>query len=153
MTPALPDGLALPELAGTQVVAFVLVLGRIAPLFVLAPVLSASMLSSRTKFLAAAAFTLALTPIASHGQAIPTDPIGFALALAREIGVGLAFALALGIVTAALQAGSSLVDTTVGFSFGAQVDPMTGVRNAVIGQVYGLFATVVFLLSGGVRLM
>jgi flagellar biosynthetic protein FliR len=52
-----------------------------------------------------------------------------------------------------VQAGASLVDTTVGFSFGALLDPVTGVNNAVIGQVYSLFATMVFLLSGGVRLM
>jgi flagellar biosynthetic protein FliR len=149
----LVPGIELPQLAGAQAVAFVLVLGRVAPLFALAPVLSGSLLPSRAKFVAAGALTLALTPIASQGHVIPTDPIGFALVLAREVGVGLAFALALGVVTAALQAGTSLVDTTVGFSFGALIDPMTGVQNAVIGRVYSLFATMVFLLSGGVRLM
>jgi len=41
----------------------------------------------------------------------------------------------------------------VGFSFGALLDPVTGVQNAVLGQVYSLFAVMVFLLSGGVRLM
>jgi flagellar biosynthetic protein FliR len=153
VTLGLPAGVQLPELAGTQLVAFVLVLGRVAPLFALAPVLSGKLLPARAKFVAAAGLALALTPIASHAQQIPSDPIGFALALAREMGVGLAFALALSVVTAALQAGTSLADTTVGFSFGALVDPMSGVQNAVLGQVYSLFATMVFLLSGGVRLM
>lgn len=153
MTVGLPAGVELPELAGTQLVAFVLVLGRVAPLFALAPVLSSPLLPSRGKFVGAAALALALTPIASHGHAVPTDPLGFALALAREMAVGLAFALALGIVNAGIQAGTSLADTTVGFSFGALVDPVTGVQNAVIGQVYMIFATMVFLLSGGVRLM
>ncbi len=153
MTVGLPVGVELPELAGTQLVAFVLVLGRVAPLFGLAPVLSSPLLSSRVRFLAAAAIALALTPIASHGQAIPTDPLGFALALAREIGVGLAFALALGVINAGIQAGTSLADTTVGFSFGALLDPISGVQNAVIGQVYMIFTTMIFLLSGGVRLM
>lgn len=153
MNVGLPVGVELPELAGTQLVAFVLVLGRVAPLFGLAPVLSSPLLSSRAKFLAAAAIALALTPIASHGQQIPADPLGFALALAREIGVGLAFALALGVINAGIQAGTSLADATVGFSFGALIDPISGVQNAVIGQVYMIFATMVFLLSGGVRLM
>jgi flagellar biosynthesis protein FliR len=149
----LPAGVELPELAGTQLVALVLVLGRVAPLFAVAPILSGSFLPARAKFIAAAALALALTPIASHGQQIPTDPIGFALALAREMGVGLAFSLALAVVTAGLQAGTSLADTTVGFSFSALVDPMSGVQNAVLGQIYSLFATMVFLLSGGLRLM
>jgi flagellar biosynthetic protein FliR len=153
VTIGIPAGVELPELAGTQIVAFVLVLGRVAPLFALAPVLSSPLLPSRAKFLAAAGLALALTPIASQGQPVPTDPIGFALTLAREIGVGLAFALALGIVNAAIQAGTSLADTTVGFSFGALIDPVSGVQNAVIGQVYMLFTTMIFLLSGGVRLM
>jgi flagellar biosynthetic protein FliR len=143
----------LPELAGTQLLAFVLVLGRVAPLFTLAPVLSSPLLPSRVKFLAAAGLALALTPIASQGQPVPTDPIGFALVLAREVGIGLAFALALGVINAAIQAGTSLADTTVGFSFGALIDPVSGVQNAVIGQVYMLFTTMIFLLSGGVRLM
>lgn len=153
MNLTLPAGVGLPEFAGTQLVAFVLVLGRIGPLFTLAPVLSGSLLSNRVKFIAAAGISLALAPIAAHGRTIPTDPFGFALALAKEVGVGLAFALALGVISAAVSAGASLVDTMVGFSFGALLDPVTGVQNAVLGQVYSLFAVMVFLLSGGVRMM
>jgi flagellar biosynthetic protein FliR len=149
----IPAGFALPQIAGTNLVAFVLVLGRIGPMFTLAPVFSASLIGTRAKFLTAAAITMALTPIAAHGQTIPTDPIGFALALAKEVGVGLVFALALGVISAAVVAGASLVDTTVGFSFGAILDPVTGVQNAVLGQVYSIFAIMVFLLSGGVQLM
>jgi flagellar biosynthesis protein FliR len=149
----LPDGLALPQYAGTQLVAFVLVIGRVAPLFLLAPVFSGSLISTRVKFLAAAAITVALTPVAAHGQTIPTEPLAFALGLAKEVGVGLAFALALGTLTAAVQAGASLLDTLVGFSFGAQIDPVNGNQSAILGQVYGLFAVMVFVVSGGVRLM
>jgi len=143
----------IPELAGTQVLAFVLVLGRVAPLFLLAPILSASMLAARAKFIAAAAIALALTPIASHHHAIPTDPLSFALAFVHEAAVGLAFALALGVLAAGVQAGASLIDTLSGFSLGASLDPVTGTQNAVLGQVYSIFAVMVFLLAGGIQLM
>jgi flagellar biosynthetic protein FliR len=149
----LPDGLQLPELAGTQVVAFVLVLARVGPLFLLAPVLSSGMLAARAKFLAAAAFAVALTPIAVHGVTVPEDPVGLAQALAEEAGVGVAFALSLGVLTAAVQAGASLLDTLVGFSFGSIVDPLTGVQAAVLGQTYSMFALMIFVLTGGIRLM
>jgi len=149
----LPDGLQLPELAGTHVLAFVLVLARVGPLFVLAPVLSSSILIARAKFLAAAAFAVALAPIAARSYAIPQDPIGFAGALVQEIGVGIAFALALGVLLAAVQAGASLLDTLVGFSFGALVDPLTGVQAAVLGQIYTMFALMIFVLMNGVELM
>jgi flagellar biosynthetic protein FliR len=149
----LPAGIALPNAAGRELVAFVLVLGRLGPLFLLAPVLSAPFLPRRAKFVGAAALALALTPTAAAGQTIPTDPLAFALTLGKEVVIGLAFAVAISIATAAAAAGSSLVDTTVGFSFGAVIDPLTGNNSAVLGQVYGIFATMVFLLSGGVQLM
>ena len=70
---ALPGGLSLPQAAGTEVVSFVLVMGRVAPLFLLAPIFSAQLLAQRAKFLAAAAISIALTPLASQGRrgAIP----------------------------------------------------------------------------------
>lgn len=149
----LPGGLQLPEIASSNLVAFVLVLGRVGPFFLLAPVLSAGLLPARAKFAAAAAITLALAPIASHGHVIPQEEVGLALMLVQEIGVGIAFALALSVLAAGLSAGAALVDTLVGFSFGSLVDPITGVSAAVLGQVYALFALMVFVLSGGVRLM
>jgi flagellar biosynthesis protein FliR len=149
----LPSGISLPQYAGTEVVAFVLVLGRVAPLFLLAPVFSAQLLASRAKFIAAIGISVALTPIAAHGATIPTDPLVFGLTLAREVAIGLAFALALGILAAAVSAGASLIDTLVGFSFGALIDPVSGNQNAILGQVYTLFAMMVFLVFNGLGLM
>lgn len=149
----LPGGLQLPELAGTQLVAFVLVLGRVGPLFLIAPVLSSPLVAARARLVVAAAIAAALTPVAEHGRTLPQDPIGVVLWMVSEMGVGIAFALALGVLTAAVEAGAGLLDTIVGFSFGALVDPVTGVQSAVLGKVYSLFAAMVFVLSGGVRLM
>lgn len=143
----------IPELASANLVAFVLVLGRIGPLFLLAPVLSTNMLPARAKFAAAAAMTLALAPIASEGRAVPQDPVGLALLLVQEIGVGVAFALALSVIVGGIAFGASLVDTLVGFSFGSLVNPITGVPASVLGQFYTLLALMVLVLSGGVRLM
>ena len=139
----------IPELAGTQILAFVLVLGRVAPLFLLAPVLSSPMLVARAKFVAAAAISLALT----HHHVIPADPLVFALAFVHEAGVGLAFALALGVLAAAVQAGASLIDTLSGFSLGASLDPVTGTQKAVLSQVSSIFGVGVFLLARGMPLM
>jgi flagellar biosynthetic protein FliR len=150
---ALPAGIQLPELAGAQLVAFVLVSARIAPLFLLAPVLSSPLLPGRAKAMAALGISVALAPIASQGVRVPTDPIVLASILAQEFGVGLAFALALAVLAAAVQLGASILDTLVGFSFGSLVDPITGNNAAVLGRVYMIFATMIFAISGGVRLM
>lgn len=153
MNLTLPAGIALPQYAGTEVVSFVLVLGRVGPLFLLAPVFSAQLLAARAKFLAAVAISVALTPIAAHGHTMPTDPLAFGITFAQEVTIGLAFALALGILAAAVSAGASLIDTLVGFSFGALVDPVTGNQNAILGQVYSLFALMIFLVINGLGLM
>ena len=149
----LPAGVQLPELAGTQLVSFVLVMARVAPLFLLAPVLSASLLPGRAKFALAAGLGVALTPLTSTGLKVPDDPVLLASTLAQEIGVGIAFALALAVVAAAVQAGAGIIDTLVGFSFSSLVDPFTGLSGGVLGRVYGIVASLVFVLSGGIRLM
>jgi flagellar biosynthesis protein FliR len=131
----------------------VLVLARVGPLFLLAPVLSSGMLVARAKFIAAAGISVALTPIAAAHHPPPQDPIGFVSLLLQETLVGIAFALALGVLLAAVQAGASLLDTLVGFSFGSLVDPLTGVQAAVLGQVYTMFALMIFVLMNGVELM
>jgi flagellar biosynthetic protein FliR len=149
----LPAGIQLPELAGTQAIAFLLVLARIGPLFLLAPVLSSPLLPGRAKSIAALGMALALTPVASHGVTIPTEPFGLSTTLAQEFGVGIAFALSLAVLTAAVQLGASILDTLVGFSFGSLVDPMTGNNAAVLGRLYLIFTTRVFVVGGGVQLM
>ncbi len=52
----------------------------------------------------------------------------------KELLVGLAFAYALGALFAAVQAAGALLDTLIGFSFGAPVDPVNGNQSTVLSQ-------------------
>ena len=143
----------LPGLATNDIVAFVLVLSRVGGLFALAPVFSAKMIPLRAKVLLASAVSLALMPLASHGQHLPSDAPRIALLILKEAGVGLAFAFALAALAAAVQSGAALLDTVIGFSFAALVDPINNQQNAVLGEFYTLFATMIFLAIGGDHLM
>ena len=67
----------------------------------------------------------------------------------KELLVGVAFAFALGALFAALSAAGSLLDTLIGFSFGALVDPLTGNQSSIISQVYALVGVLVFIAIGG----
>ena len=87
-------------------------------------------------------------PVVKHGQ-IDLDPLGFGLLILKEVIVGLAFAYSLAAMFAALQAAGTLLDTLIGFSFGAIVDPVTGTQSAVIQQMYSLFGVAVFVAIGG----
>jgi len=147
------DAIQLPAIAGAQVIGFLLVLARLGGLFALAPVFSSRMIPARVKTMVAFALTLALMPIATHGHPMSPDPGNLAILLVKEFMVGLAFAMPLALVAAAVQAGASLLDTVIGFSFASTVDPITNGQNAILAQLYSLFAVMVFVLTGGDQLM
>jgi flagellar biosynthetic protein FliR len=143
----------LPQLAGANLVGFVLVLARVAPLFLLAPVFSARFIPGRAKAMAAFAIALAIAPVASRGIAPPEDVFAAAQLILKEVVVGLAFAFVISTLGAAVQAGAGLVDNLIGFSFAALVDPITNMHNAIVGQVYALFVALVFVVTGGDQIM
>jgi len=144
---------SLPSIAGTDVVAFVLVLSRVGGLFAFAPVFSSRMIPVRVKLLIAGGISLALTPVAAHGHTLPVDSLAVVPLIIQEVIVGLGFAVAIGVLSAAVQAAGSLLDTLIGFSFAALVDPINNGQAAILGQLYALFATMVLLLTGGDQIM
>jgi flagellar biosynthetic protein FliR len=131
-----------------QVAAFFLVLARVSPLFLLAPMFSSKSIPRRAKGIVAVALSVGLMPVVTHGQ-IDLDVLPFGLLIIKEVVVGLSFAYALAAMFAALQAAGTLLDTLIGFSFGAIVDPVTGTQSAVIQQMYSLFGVAVFVAIGG----
>ena len=87
-------------------------------------------------------------PVVKHGP-ITLDELGFGALLIKEIIVGLSFAFCLGAMFAALQAAGTLLDTLIGFSFGAMVDPVTGTQSTVLAQMYSLFGVAILIAIGG----
>ena len=147
------DAIQLTGLAGSSLIGFLLVLSRVGGLFVLAPGFSSRMIPARVKFVMAVAISLALTPVAMHGHPVGQDAGDLAMLIVKELMVGLAFALPLAIVAAGVQAGATLLDTIIGFSFAATIDPINNSQSAVLAQLYSLFAVMVFLLTGGDTVM
>jgi flagellar biosynthesis protein FliR len=133
-----------------QVAAFMLVLARISPLFILAPLFSSKMLPARIRGIAAVALAVGMAPIVAKlgaGDAkIPLDALSFVGLLFKEILVGMAFAFALG---ALFSLAGNLLDTMIGFAFGALVDPVTGNPGGVLSQLYSLVGVMVFVVIGG----
>jgi flagellar biosynthetic protein FliR len=139
----------LAQLGGMQTAGFILVLARISPLFVVAPLFSSRQLPPRARTIVACALAVGLTPIALHGQHVPDDVLALFGLVLKELLVGLAFALSLALLFAAVSSAGALLDMLVGFSFGAIVDPLTGNQSAVLTQLYGLVALAVFVAIDG----
>ena len=140
---------ALTALGPSTLVGFVLVLARLAPLFVVAPLFSSRLVPARVRAIAAVALALGLAPLALRGQAVPLDPLTIGGLIAKELLVGFAFAFAVGVLFSALSVAGALLDTLIGFAYGALVDPLTGNQGTVLQQLYGLVGVLVFISIGG----
>jgi flagellar biosynthetic protein FliR len=139
----------LHQFGGVQAAGFFLVLARVSPLFAVAPLFSSKQVPARVRTVVAVAITIGLTPLAMHGQQLPSEVLALAALIVKELLVGLAFSLSIAILFAAIESAGAIFDVLIGFSFGAVVDPLTGNQSAVITQVYGLVALAVFLVIGG----
>jgi flagellar biosynthetic protein FliR len=139
----------LRQIGGSNTTAFFLVLARISPLFVLAPLFSSKLVSSRIRGVIAVAVAMGLTGVAAHGQHLPTSPMPVAGLLVVQFLVGLAFAFAVGVVFAAMQGAGSLIDSLAGFSFGQMLDPIDNSQAGVISELYGLVGVILFIAVGG----
>lgn len=138
----------LARFSEQQVAAFFLVLLRVTPLFVIAPLFSSKMIPRRVKGIIATGLAVGLMPVVKHGP-IDLDPLAFGTLIFKELIIGLAFAYALAAMFAALQVAGALLDTLIGLSFGAIVDPITGTQSSVLMQMYSLFGVAILIAIGG----
>jgi flagellar biosynthetic protein FliR len=142
----------LAQFGEQQVVGFFLVLARISPLFLLAPLFSSKMLPVRARAIVAVALAIGIAPIAMNagdGAPLPLDLWTLGGLVLKEMLVGCGFAFALGALFAAIQVAGNLLDTLIGFSFGALVDPMTGTTGGALNQLYALVGVVIFVVING----
>jgi flagellar biosynthesis protein FliR len=146
----------LAQFSEQQVAGFLLVLARVSPLFLLAPLFSSKMLPPRARSVIAVALAVGLWPVAAaatrRGGAMPRIDLAawaYAALMFKELLVGIAFAFALAALFAALSAAGALLDTLIGFSFGALVDPVTGNQSSVLSNLYMLVGVAVFVAIGG----
>jgi flagellar biosynthetic protein FliR len=134
---------------GQSITAFFLVLGRVSPLFVLAPLFSAKQIPMRVRGIVAVALAIGLTGLAMRGQQVPTQPLQVAGLMVVQLLIGMLFAFAIGALLAAVQTAGGLADILSGFSFGATVDPINGNPGGVFAEFYTLIGVMLFIAIGG----
>jgi flagellar biosynthetic protein FliR len=139
----------LGHLAQNELAGFILVLARVTPLFILAPLFSSALIPPRVRAIVAVGLSIGLTPVALHGQAIPSNALTLAGLVLQGLLVGGAFALALAVLMAAVESAGALVDVLAGFSYGTLINPMSGESSAVMSRFYSLVGTLIFLVIGG----
>lgn len=139
----------LSKLAAGELVGFILVLARVTPLFFLAPLFSSQMIPPRERSVVAVAIAFGLTPVAMHGQHLPTDTLTLAGLVVEGLLVGFSFAFALAMLMAAVESAGAMIDVASGFSYGNLINPLNGEPSAIMSRFYGLVGTLIFLVIGG----
>jgi len=90
---------------------------------------------------------LALAPtVAAAPVAGPVPLSGVVL---REAAIGLCLAFVVRALIAGAELAGHLVGFQIGFSYGATIDPQSGVRNTMLATLYGSVATLGFLAING----
>ncbi|MGH9370492.1 MAG: flagellar biosynthetic protein FliR [Vicinamibacterales bacterium] len=75
--------------------------------------------------------------------------VGLAVMVTREMAIGMSLALVARALVASAEFAGHLSGFQMGFSYGATVDPSTGVRNTMIASLYGLLSVLTFLAVNG----
>jgi flagellar biosynthesis protein FliR len=139
----------IAEFGEQRVLAFFLVLTRISPLFLLAPLFSSKLVPARVKTVLALGLAIGLSPVVTGAQHLPTGLMDIVGLLGKELLVGTAFAYTLAATFAALSVAGSFLDSTIGFSYGSLVDPVNGNSSAILSMMYSTIGLMVFIAIGG----
>lgn len=135
-----------------EIATFLLVLFRVGGIFTAAPVFGNVNVAPMVRVGFAVAFAFVFLPMA-HYNAAQIALLPFMMAAIKEILVGVIMGFLVSIVFAAIQMAGAFVDLQVGFGFAQIVDPMVKERNAVLGQLQNLAATLLFLAINGHHLV
>jgi flagellar biosynthetic protein FliR len=143
------------EYSQTELLRYLLILARVSPLFMIAPVWGSPMVPPQLRVLIAALVAGLLLPVtrtplpAGLGESV----FSLALAVGLEMLLGLVLAYMALLLFAAAQFAGQLMDIQVGFGMASVYDPLTSAQVTIIGQLQYLAALFVFLLLDGHHLL
>lgn len=95
------------------------------------------------------AVLLAFTMVSTTAVPPIGSSVAIVLIIAREMAIGLAIGLAVRAVLAGAEMAGHLTATQLGFTYGAVVDPQSGVRNNIVAALYGNLALITFFAIDG----
>jgi flagellar biosynthetic protein FliR len=131
----------------TPVLRLGLLIVRPSLLIGMGPVFGGAFAPARVKVGLIMLVAIALVPSAIVQPSVDALPI--ALVVAREAAIGFALALAMRALIGGAEFGGQLIGLQMGLSYGATVDPMSGVRNPVLAVLYSNLAIITFFMING----
>jgi flagellar biosynthetic protein FliR len=124
-----------------------LLLARPGMLIVAAPMFGGRFAPAQVRVGLSLIVAFILLPVVRVPDVTTTTALG--VVMLREAAIGLALALAVSALVAGAQLGGQLTGSQLMLSYGSVIDPQGGVRNGVLGNVYGNLALLTFFLING----
>jgi flagellar biosynthetic protein FliR len=122
---------------------------RIGGFVAAAPIISASAVPARVKVALTLGLTVALAPLAP----VPVNLAIFSgaglFAAVQEIVIGVAIGMVVQLAFEALALAGQTASMTMGLGFATLIDPQHGANTTVVGQLFNVFATLVYLAVSG----
>jgi len=136
----------LPFPSQREVIAFVLVLTRVAGIFAALPVFGGQRLPLQIRVVAVLMITLVTFPsLAVIPPVMPPDAFALGMLVLCEMAIGLALAFIAQIVFSAVEFGGQIVGMQMGLTISQIIDPTRGSQVQIMSVLQTLFATLVFL--------
>jgi flagellar biosynthetic protein FliR len=126
---------------------FALLLVRPGMVVMIAPGIGGQYIPAPVKIALTAMLGVALLPAVVVPRELPD--LSLALVVAREAMIGLSLAFVLRALINAAEFAGHLSGQQIGFTYGATIDPQSGVRNNILSMLYGSLATLGFLAING----
>lgn len=128
-----------------------LVLLRLAGIFLLAPIFSHAAVPIKLRLLIAMVIALAVTARMGQPLPLPTDTAQLLAVAAGELLIGAAIGYAARLIFVGVEIGAFHVSQQMGLALGEVFNPFAGETSGVIRGVFGILAVALFLLIGGHR--
>jgi flagellar biosynthesis protein FliR len=131
------------------IVAFFFPLARILALLTAAPPFNNAGLNTQARLVLGLAIAFAITPMLP--KIAPLDPasgLGL-LVLAQQLMIGLAMGFAMRLVFTAIDLAGTMISNQMGLGFATAYDPQSAAQTAVISQLLGMLALLIFLAIDG----
>lgn len=136
----------------TQIVTFLLVLARVAGIFTVGPIFANVNVNRVVRLSIALALAFVFLPMAKYDSR-NIELLPLVGAILKEAMVGILMGYLAAMMFSAIQMAGSYIDLAMGLGFASQVDPMSKERNAVMGQLQNMVATLIFLGINGHHMM
>ena len=128
---------ALFEFSQSELTRFLLILARVSPLMITAPVWGSPVIPGQVRAFIAILVSALLLPVVRGPlpAGLTGDAVPLAMAVAWELLVGFLIAFLAQLMFAAAQFAGQLIDIQMGFGMANVIDPMTSAQVTLVGQI------------------